>query len=63
MNKINEMNPLFKKGHSGDSKDLIIFVLEQLHKELKKPINKQNLIVTEPLNQYDKSNAFNHFFS
>ena len=63
MNKINEMNPLFQKGQAGDSKDFIIFVLEQLHKELKKPINKQNLIVTEPLNQYDKSNAFNHFFS
>ena len=63
---INEMNPLFKKGEAGDSKDFIIFILEQFHKELKKPINSinnNNLKKNEPLNQYDKNNAFNHFFS
>jgi len=64
MNKINEMNPLFKKGEAGDSKDFIIYVLEQIHKELKKPINKNNIIINDnnTLNQYDKVNAFNHFF-
>jgi len=63
MNVINKMNPLFKTGQVGDAKDFIIFVLEQLHKELKKTVNKnksQNLI---PLNQYDKNNAFNYFFN
>ena len=64
INKINDMNPLFKPGQPGDSKDFIIFLLEQLHKELKKPVKKNNPNIKEaPLNQYDKSNAFNHFFS
>ena len=64
INKINEMNSLFKKGQPGDSKDFIIFILEQLHKELKKSVNKNNSLVNETaLNQYDKINAFNHFFT
>ena len=66
MNKINEMNPLFKKGQAGDSKDFIIYILEQLHKELKKPLNSINMnnpSSNEALNQYDKNNAFNHFFN
>jgi len=63
MNIIEKMNPLFKQGQAGDSKDFIIFILEQLHKELKKPINNicsdNNKLV---LNQYDKMNSFNYFF-
>ena len=64
MNAINEMNPLFKLGQAGDSKDFIIFILERLHNELKKPTNRNNndLVSNENLNQYDKKNAFNHFF-
>jgi len=63
MNIVNNMNPLFKTGQAGDAKDFIIFVLEQIHKELKKSVNvnkSQNLL---PLNQYDKNNAFNYFFN
>jgi len=60
--RVEQMNPLFKQGQPGDSKDFIIFILEQIHKELKKPninnIKKPN----EIFNQYDKNNAFNHFF-
>ena len=65
MQKINDMNPLFKKGEAGDAKDFIIFILEQMHRELKMPLNDNNLnknIDDIPLNQYDKMNAFNHFF-
>ena len=65
MNKINNMNPLFKRGEAGDAKDFIIFVLEQMHKELKMPLSQEimnNNIDNIPLNQYDKMNAFNHFF-
>ena len=64
MNVIEIMNPLFKKGQAGDSKDFIIFILEQLHKELKGPIKNNNInnMEQQPLNQYDKNNAFNHFF-
>ena len=64
-NTVEIMNPLFKEGQPGDSKDFIIFILEQLHKELKKPVNQNtniNLDTKQPLNQYDKTNAFNHFF-
>ena len=58
---VNVMNPLLQ---IGDPKDFVIFILAQLHKELKKSINSNNNIagINEPLNQYDKNNAFNHFF-
>ena len=65
MNMVEMMNPLFKQGQAGDSKDFIIFILEQLHKELKKSVkhnNMNNINVNQPLNQYDKKNAFSHFF-
>ena len=65
MNIVAEMNPLFKKGDPGDAKDFIIFILEQIHRELKKPIIEQNNIKNvNPLNhnQYDKTIAFNNFF-
>ena len=46
-------------------KDLIIFILDQLHMELKKPVsnNGNNINFHEPINQYNKDNAWNHFFS
>ena len=61
---IEQINPLFKQGEPGDSKDFIISILEQIHNELKGPIKKMqnNLNTIEPLNQYDKNNAFIHFF-
>ena len=55
------MNPLFKQGQPGDSKDFIIFILEQIHKELKKP-TKEYKILTEPFNEFNQKNAFDHFF-
>ncbi len=66
MSIIEKMNPLFKQGQAGDSKDFIIFILEQFHKELKRSIKQKNnnfTINNQPLNQYDKNNAFNHFFN
>ena len=64
MNQIEKMNPSFKQSQAGDSKDFIIFILKQLHKELKLPIqgiNKNN--IGKPLNQYDKNNSFNYFLN
>jgi len=58
---INEMNPLFKLGQAGDSKDFIIFILEQIHRELKKPIKMVS--ETPELNQYDKAKAYQYFIS
>ena len=63
MNIVEKMNPLFKQGQAGDSKDFIIFILEQLHKELKRPVNANIIENNIPLNQYDKKNAFNYFFN
>ena len=64
MNIVEKMNPLFKQGQTGDSKNFIIFILAQLHKELKKPVNVNNIIDKNlVLNQYDKNNAFNYFFN
>ena len=65
-NTVNNMNPLFKKRKIGDAKDFIIFILEQLHKELKKPNN--NIIISNDndnqiLNQNDKNLAFNYFIN
>ena len=60
---VSSMNPLFQKGDPGDSKDFIIYILEQIHRELKKSIaNLTNIKKVEELNQYDKQNAFNNFF-
>jgi ubiquitin C-terminal hydrolase len=54
------MNPLFKLGEAGDSKDFIIFILEQLHNELKKSFNdKKN--TPDPLDQYNKDNTLQNF--
>ena len=63
METVGKMNPLFKKGQAGDSKDFIIFILEQIHKELKRPVNSKNQIIVQPLNQYDRNNAFTYFMN
>jgi ubiquitin C-terminal hydrolase len=34
---IGKMNPLFEGNHAADAKDLILFIIETLHNELKKP--------------------------
>ena len=44
MNIVEIMNPLFKAGQAGGAKDFITFILEQLHKELKRPINSSIII-------------------
>ena len=63
METVEKMNPLFKKGQTGDYKGFIIFILEQIHKELKRPINSQNQSHLEPLNHYDRKKTFNYFMN
>ena len=63
MNTVEKMNPLFKQGQAGDAKDFIIFILEQLHKELKQSNNIINQNDNQALNQYDKNMALNYFFN
>ena len=64
MDRVEKMNSIFKTGQAGDSKDFIIFILEQLHKELKEPVKsiKNNINIIRQLDQYDKNNAFQFFF-
>jgi len=60
---LSKNNPLsFKSNEAGDAKDFIIFILEQLHKELKKSVKTNNNMQQIPFNQYDRKNTFNHFF-
>ena len=63
MNRINDMNPLFKKGEAGDAKDFIIYILEQMHKELKNPLNLNNVNQNLPINQYDQNITLMNFFN
>ena len=55
----------FSLYEAGDAKDFIIYILERMHKELRKAIGKKtNFGSSTPqdeLNQYDKNNALNHF--
>ena len=60
MNCVQSMNPLFQRGQAGDAKDFIIFLLEQMHSELKKNMKKN--VQLPPLNQYAQKNAIQHFF-
>ena len=62
LNTVEKMNPLFKTGQVVYAHYFIIFIIEQLHKELKKPI-KIKVDNIQPLNQYDKNNSFNYFFN
>ena len=62
METIEQMNPLFKRGQVGNSKDFIIFLLERLHIELQKSL--KNIINNyQQLNQYDKNSSFIYFFN
>ena len=62
MKKVEQMNPLFKLGYGGDSKDFIIFILEQLHIELKSAKKSiDDVLIDEPLNQYNKKSSFYAF--
>ena len=47
-----------------DAKDFIIYILERMHNELKQPLKHKFWKIEpkdQPLNQYDKNNAFIHF--
>ena len=62
INTLKKINPTLKYSQAQDSSCFIISILEQLHKELKKPIcqnNNQN----QPINQYDYRSARNYFIN
>ena len=57
-NIISEMNPLFKGIAANDPKDLVLFLLQTMHKELNKP---QNIVVNN--NNFINSTNFADVFS
>ena len=59
---ISDMNPLFKGVQANDSKDLVIFLLENMHKELNKVLknNNQNSREEKP-DQYNFYNSLTVF--
>ena len=62
--KLGELNPLFEGFKAGDSKDLINFLIMQMHEELNKvkvPNNNNNRINQIPLNQSDEKVMLNSF--
>ena len=61
MKTIESMNSLFKLGEPGDSKDFIIFLLEQFHRELKKNLGENNNNNEQQVNQYDQKESFEYF--
>ena len=62
-NLISEMNPLFAGIQANDSKDLIIFLMENLHNELNKVNNNISNISNIIINQYDYQMVFNNFYN
>ena len=57
---IGEMSELFRGIAANDSKDLINFILQELHAELNNPLeNKENNIIN--YNQYDEKDMFLNF--
>ena len=65
---IEKINPIFKNDQNCNAKDLIIFILEQLHKELKKNININNNSninnskIINNINIYDKESVLSKIF-
>ena len=59
---ISDMNPLFQGIQANDSKDLIIFLMENMHNELNIPLNNPNLQQNNVvINQYDFEQSFKSF--
>ena len=55
------LNPLFQKMEASDAKDMIVFFLEQIHKEINL-VNPPKIAQANPnLNQYNRNNMLNHF--
>ena len=64
LDTIKSMNPLFEIENENKLKEFIIFIIEQLHRELKKPkIKNNNSESNETLNQYDRNNIFNYCYN
>ena len=62
--QIEKMNLLSKKWVQIGDFDLIIYILEQIHKELYKSVNNnKSTNIHQSLNQYDQQSSFNYFLN
>jgi len=61
INIIKERDPTFKLDQPGNYKEFIIFILDNIHNDLKKIENLNDLNMIEPLNEYDQKSAFNDY--
>ena len=55
------LNPLFKKMEASDAKDMIVFFLEQIHKEINRVKPPDVNAVNFTINQYNREEMLNHF--
>ena len=55
---IGKLNPLFKEYAANDSKDLLIFILEKIHNELKLPSKSNNDNINQNININSKEGQF-----
>ena len=58
---ISEMNPLFVGVNANDPKDLILFLLETMHKELNNPINMNKYNFNQIIDNRNFNVVFNEF--
>ena len=63
METVEKINRFFKMRKEGHPKDFLVFILEQIHKELKRSANSKNQPVIQPFNLYDKNNSFSYFMN
>ena len=59
---ISEMNPLFQGIAANDSKDLIIFLYEKIHKELNNPMNQNYQYDQDAMNDNDLQEFRNSYY-
>ena len=66
-NALEKINPIFKNKEFEYHENHLFAIIEQLHKEQRIKINcnflRNNNLINEPLNQYDKQNTFSHFIN
>ena len=63
METVEKTNRFLKRGKEGNYKDFIIYILDRIHRELKRYANSQNQPVIQPLNIYNQNNSFLHFMN
>ena len=59
--RIGKTSSSFQMGEPNDAKDLILFILDNIHKELKMQVFDKKTKKCPPLNQFDEENTWQNF--